>query len=188
MCLHAGRSALLRGGSPCSTDTHRARNRLRQLGLYGEYVIRVALVGIRPYRDSVRHTDERRDHLHVSVGAPHAALDDRSDVQLPADVGGQDVLPLERVRRAPRGHAELSGAGQRGGEIVREAVGEVGVCRVAADVHEWQHRDRLRGSWTGDDPARPLRHGALAACRDQRADYDDRHQGCGDQWPGSSRQ
>ena len=74
----------------------------------------------------------------------HRTLEQIGDVELLADVARVDRLSLERERRRSRRDAQSGNLGERADEIVRDAVGEILLRGVAAEIRERQNGDRLR--------------------------------------------
>ena len=99
------------------------------------------------------------DQLHVDAhaiaGAPNAAFEDITHIQIAADLGQIDGLPLIGERGVAPNHERTSNAREVGRQAFRDPVDEMLLARVAADVGERQddHREARRsgffGRWVG---------------------------------------
>src|SRR5688572_4421256 len=91
---------------------------------------------------SVTGVDELRCDADPPTGPPHAAFEDRADVERLPDSADVLVLVSECERRGTRNDAQAWHAGQRVEDLLGETVAEVLVFLVRAEVGERQDRDR----------------------------------------------
>ena len=71
----------------------------------------------------------------------HAAFDHVTDAELAGDVGQCNGLALVGEHRVAGDHVEPGKFGQVGNQGLGNAVGEIVLARITAQVREWQHRD-----------------------------------------------
>src|SRR5687767_8938753 len=106
----------------------------------------------------------RFDELDVDADAVadflDAAFDDVRDSELPRDLRQLFRPGAISVRGSARNHLQVSDLGQAGNDFVLDAIGEIGVRLVFAEIFEWEHRNgaaarrlsrvlyRSGGSWT----------------------------------------
>ena len=99
---------------------------------------------------------ELRRNAHAVAALAHAALDHVADAELLGDLLQVDGLALVDERRVARDHEEPAQLGQRGDDVLADAVGKILLLRIAAHVGEGKHGDgrpvgqrhrRARGSW-----------------------------------------
>ncbi len=135
-----------RVGAGVQLETQLARDRARDVVLHREQIVRRAVERLRPRADAVARANEHRVHAKSASRLPNRSLEQIGDVELLADVARVDRFSLEREGRRAWRDAKPGNLGERADQIVRDAVGEILLRRVAADVRERQHRDGLR-SW-----------------------------------------
>ncbi len=107
-----------------------------------EDVGEIAFEAIGPDMAAGGGLDQLAVDAHAAAGAPHAALEHITDAKLApdsADIGGFSLIGKTRIARD---HEQPAGAGQRRGDVVDHAVGEIFLLDVAAHVGERQHRER----------------------------------------------
>ena len=86
--------------------------------------------------------DELGAHAQAGAGDAHAAGQHRAHLQLVAD-GAHVLLPVAQLRGGvPRHHAHARHLGECVDQLFGEAVAEVLVLRLAAEIGEGQHRHR----------------------------------------------
>ena len=118
-----------------------SRNAQRDIGLNREDVREITIVRLRPEMLVALRIDQLRDDAHAIAGAAHAPLEDRRSIQLRTDLAQAVLAFLERHDRGPRNHLETADLRQVGNDIFGDAVGEVLVLRIRAQVEERQYRD-----------------------------------------------
>ena len=109
------------------------------LVLNREDVSHFAIVPLGPEMVAVGDVDELCGDANPPAGAPHATLEHRGDVELLTDAAEIEVLALEGEGRCPRRHAQAGQLGQGVDDLLGDAIGEILVLGVAADVGEGQH-------------------------------------------------
>ena len=142
----------------------RLRDLARDLVLDREDVLEAPLPGLRPQVVAVAGTDQLRGHPHAVAGLAHAALEDRLDRELAADLARVDAAVAEAEGGRARGHAQAAHAAHRIDDLLGQPVAEPVLVVLGAEVGEGQDRDRgaaLRGrrrdragSWRDDIRAR----------------------------------
>ena len=75
-------------------------------------------------------------------GPPHAAFEHVAHAELAADLPGIDRLPGIAEGGIAGDHEAGGDARQIGGQIVGDAVGEILLLRIVAEIGEGQHDDR----------------------------------------------
>src|SRR5206468_12556363 len=73
----------------------------------------------------------------------HASFQHRRDFELRADLGEVDRRAAERERRRTRGHVQAGQLGEGVDDLFGDALTEILELGIAAQVYEWQNRDRL---------------------------------------------
>ena len=81
------------------------------------------------------------------AGLADAALEHVADAEVAADLLHPRGLGLVGHDRVARDHAQLLEAGQLGDQVLGQAVGEVVLLGVAAEVRERQDRNRGQRGW-----------------------------------------
>ena len=117
-------------------------DRRGHLVLDREDVLEVAVVALGPDVAVGIGVDQLHGHAHPVARLAHAALDHVLDAELRRDVLDLDRLALVDERRVARDHEQLPEPGQRGDDVLGQAVGEELLLGIAAHVGERQHRDR----------------------------------------------
>ena len=84
---------------------------------------------------------ELRGDAHAVAALAHAALDHIADAELLGDLLHMDGLALVDERRVARDHEEPAQLGQRGDDVLADAVGKIFLLRIAAHVDEGKHGD-----------------------------------------------
>ena len=79
---------------------------------------------------------------NVPAGFPYAAVQHVVCAKLAADVLNPDRLPLEDEARVAGDHRERAPGAQRADQVLGQAVGEVLLIGIAAQVQEREHGDR----------------------------------------------
>ena len=104
---------------------------------------RLALVGLRPDVLAVRRAHQlHTDAQHVAALA-HAAQQHVGHAELGGDRAHVFVLALERECRRARDDPQVAAARQAIDQFLRQAVGEILLVALLAQVGERQHGDRL---------------------------------------------
>ena len=114
---------------------------LGDLVLHREHVGEVAVVALRPDVAAGGDVVELRRDAHAVAALAHAALDHIADAELLGDLLHVDGLALVDERRVARDHEEPAQLGQRGDDVLADAVGEILLLRIAAHVDEGKHGD-----------------------------------------------
>ena len=119
----------------------RGDDRLGDLVLHREHVGEIAVVALRPDVAAGGDVVELRRDAHAVAALAHAALDHIADAEFLGDLLHVDGLALVDERRVARDHEEPAQLGQRGDDVLADAVGEILLLRIAAHVGEGKHRD-----------------------------------------------
>ena len=82
--------------------------------------------------------DELRVHPNLLASAPHAAFEDIANAELATDLLHVNRFALVGKGRVPGDHKAPGNPRKVGGEIVRDAIGEVFLVRVVRQVGERQ--------------------------------------------------
>jgi hypothetical protein len=89
------------------------------------------------------------DQLHVdaqpAAAALHAAFQHVAHIEIPADLLQIGGLALVGERGAAPDHESAGDARQIGGQAFGDAVGEIFLLGIAADIGEREHDDRQPG-------------------------------------------
>jgi hypothetical protein len=78
---------------------------------------------------------------HAVAALAHAALHDIADAEFRRDLFHMDGFIFVHEGRVACDHEEPAQLGQRGDDVLTDAVGEIFLLRVAAHVCEWKHGD-----------------------------------------------
>ena len=134
----------LRGGDlrRKQLELERGDHRLRDLVLHREDVGELAVVGLRPEVVAVGGADELGCDADLVAGLAHASLEDRRDIQLGGDGPHVFVLALEREGGGSRGHVQAGHFCEQVEQLLGEAVGEIILVGIAAQVEQRQDGDR----------------------------------------------
>ncbi len=142
----------------------------RQLGLQcagdarGDLVLQreqIAEVAVEPLRPELRAgcgIDQLDVDPHFLAGTLDAAFDDIAHAELAADLARVDLLALVGKGGVAGDHHAALDPRQVGGQIVGDAVGEIFLLRIVAEIGERQH-----------DHGQPRRRIGLLVAGDQRA-------------------
>ena len=141
--IEAARRLVLRaktfGGIEMRLD--RGNDRLGDLVLHGEDVGDVAVVALGPQMAAGGDIVELRGNAHLVAAPAHAAFDDVAHAEIMRDLVDVDRAALVDKRRVARDDEEPPQLGQRGDDVLADAVGEILLGAVAAHVDEGQHGD-----------------------------------------------
>jgi hypothetical protein len=96
---------------------------------------------LRPEHGIVRGAHQLGGHLESPTGSANASLEDGRHVQRFADRARGQASAREREDRRASGHPQAGHPPERDDELVRKAVTEMLVGRVAAGVDEGKYRD-----------------------------------------------
>ena len=141
--VHRPRSAQAFPLARRELDLHLACDRLRQLALERQDVAHVALVALRPEMPVGGRLDELHGDAHAVAGAEHRPFHDRVHAQLARDLGQGSTHALVLHGGGARGHAQRPDPGEVGDQRLGHAVGEELLLRVAREVLEREHSERL---------------------------------------------
>ena len=113
-----------------------------------DFVLHVEEIGhrlvepLRPEMVAALGVDELDIDAHPGAGALNAALEDIANVQLAPDLLQIDALALVGESRVAPDHEGAGDARQIGGQALGDAIDEIVLLRVAADIGERQDDDR----------------------------------------------
>ncbi len=177
---------LVRGRQPLRQRRALARQHAQQrlhhlvgdLALHGEYVGRVAFVGVAPQGEAARRVRQPRVDAHARAVAPHAGVEHRRHAQGCAPSALMSGAPCAAgVRCNAGGDLQPRHPGQRVVHLHRQAFGEIAVVAVVAQAGEGQHRDRgVTGArrWRLRAPGQYAQHGDQHGRRTRRPPRADR--------------
>jgi hypothetical protein len=132
-------------------DFQSARHRGRNLGLKFQHIAQVPVIGLRPQVKARDRIDQLRGDADGVLERRDAPFEDwRRRSVCARSCRCRCSLPLNEKCRGARGHLQLVDLGERVEQFLREPVGEVLLLLVPAQVHERQHRDRMRRRGEGD--------------------------------------
>src|SRR5579883_2134250 len=117
-------------------------NLLRNLVLNGENIRQLAVETFSPDMAAIQPVDQLRSDAHSAASLSYAALENEADIELLADLGDIDGLPLKGERRIAGDHEQSRNLGQGGNDVFRDSVGEIFLLDVAAHILERQYGDR----------------------------------------------
>ena len=143
--------------SPGEADLKRADDGAADLVLNGENVPQRAVVCLRPQVDARSRIDQLRRDPEAVAGAAHAAGEHGGRVQALPRRAHIHVAPLQLRGGLPRRHAQALHLGQPADQLLCQAVAEVFVVGLRAEVGEGQHRDGLAGGGRGGRGTRAAR-------------------------------
>ena len=127
--------------SPESSAFERVGDVERDVGLDGEDVVELPVVRLGPEVAIGLGVDELRDDAHAIAGATYAAVEQRGGAERRADLAQALRALLERHDRVARDHLERADLGEMRDDVLGDAVGEVLVLRIGAQVAEGKHGD-----------------------------------------------
>ena len=110
--------------------------------LHLEEVGETPIKTIRPEMTAVLGVDQLHVDSHLALIALDRTLQYVADAKLLADLPCVNILALESEGGVARDHEGAAQAGKPGGEIFRDAVGEIILIRIAGEICERQHDDR----------------------------------------------
>ena len=148
----------------------------REHALQDHDVAERSFVPIRPEVLFGTDLDHLRADTHPFGGTEHRAGDERVDAQLPGDLRRPLTCLLQWHDRRAGDHAQRADLRELGDEVVRHAISEVLLFRIARQVLERQNRDRANG--------RPMIGGRDVPGSnrpDAGADPQEQHRACDDQ-------
>ena len=142
----------------------RIDNGVGDLILNGEHVLELAVVPFRPEVVTIGCVAELCRHSDAVPGFSHATLEHILHVERLPDGPEIGLAILEHKRRCARGHPQSLYTAQQTQQLLREAVPEVLVFRVSAQVRKGKNSDRPHrrlhrasyyqpGSLTGAQPS-----------------------------------
>jgi hypothetical protein len=106
------------------------------LVLEREDVVQAAVVAIGPEMPAAAAVDQLDGDAHAVPGLAHAALEDMADAERARRLTHFDRLALVGEDRVARDHEQRGHARQVGDDVLGEAVGEILLLGIAADVGE----------------------------------------------------
>ena len=117
---------------------------LRNVVLHRKDVVQRPVVALRPQVEAVLDLHQLDRDAEPLAGLADAALEHRRDPQRAPDFGDRGAFAFERKCRGARRDAQPADLAEDVQELLGQAVGEVLVVLVAAQVGEGEHRDRRR--------------------------------------------
>ena len=111
------------------------------LVLEREDIVQAAVVAIGPEMPAAAAVDQLDGDAHAVPGLAYAALEDVADTERVRRLAHFDGLALVGEDRAARDDEQRGHARQVGDDVLGEAVGEILLLGIAADVGERQHGD-----------------------------------------------
>jgi hypothetical protein len=139
------RGARARGAralAPQKLGLDRAGDAARDFVLHGEDLGELAVVALRPEVRAGAGIDELRRDPHALARLAHAAFEHVAHAELARGLLHVDGPAFVDKARVARDDEEPAEARQRGDDVLRDAVGEVLLLGLAAQIREGQHRDR----------------------------------------------
>src|SRR5215813_3585927 len=121
---------------------HRADDPVGDVVLQLEHVGQRAVVSFRPQVNPIGGIDQLAGDSNLVGGFAHAALEHVAHAQFVRDLADVDRLTLVGKGRIAGDDEEPALAGQSGDDVLGEAVGEIFLLGIAADVLKRQHSDR----------------------------------------------
>ena len=125
----------------------RGDDSLGDLVLHREHIGKLAVVAFRPDLASGGDVIELRGDAHAIAHLAHAALDDIADAEFLGDLLHGDGFSLVHEGGVARDDEEPAQLGQRGDEILADAVGEIFLFLLAAQIDEWKDGDGGAVGW-----------------------------------------
>lgn len=113
----------------------------RHFVLDHENVRHLPVVALRPEVCVARGVDQLRGDAHAISELAHAALEHVAGAQFPPDGLDVDRPPLVDESRIPGDHEQPRETRQVGDQVLGDAVAEVLLLRIVAEVGEGKHRD-----------------------------------------------
>ncbi len=113
--------------------------------LHGKDIGHVALVALGPEMMAAGGVDELRRDPDTIAAATCAAFDEIGGAEILADLRRVLRLALVGEGRIARDHGKPAPVGQRGDDVLGEAIDEIFLGRIAAHVVEGQHRNSRPG-------------------------------------------
>ena len=183
--LDVGKPRLVGHGRDLRRDTR--GDRLGDLVLQREDAAQRPVEGIAPQLHAIALDELRRDPELLPV-APHAALQEVLHPQECANARHVVATVLQGEGRGARDHLQLAERGQPVEDFLGDAVGEIDLLRIAAQVGEGQHRHRVLDQLRRTRPAvlhkRRPQHAPGRVVDDQAYDQ---HEGRQDQVVGTAQ-
>ena len=130
-----------RVGAGVQLETQLARDCARDVVLHREDVGGRPVERFGPRAHAVARANQHGVHPEAGGRLPHRSLEEVGDIELAADIARVDRFPLQRERGRPRRYAQSGNLGERADQIVGDAVGEVLLRGVAAEIRERKHCD-----------------------------------------------
>jgi hypothetical protein len=137
-----GKSTILRRGE---RNTERRDDLARDPLLEVEHIAHRAGVLFGPALTVRLGIHELRRNPQRVPGPPHATGEYVAHTRRPPDLAGTERAPLVLHARGPRRHAKRCDAREVGDDLLREAVAEILVLRLGAEVQERQHGNGIPG-------------------------------------------
>ena len=92
---------------------------------------------------AIGDANQLRGDAYLRSIATNTALDDVGNAELAANLADVAALFFKLKHRGARHHLELRHLGEDVQQLLRHAVGEIILLRLAAHVREWQDGDRI---------------------------------------------
>src|SRR5262249_2226934 len=124
-----------------------------QFVLHRKDIVKVAVVTLGPYVIACLRFDQLRGNAQSFAGTSDTSFDDVLDAQFAPDAPDIDCLVSELERRVSRNHEQRTEPRQLRDDVFGDAVAEVLLLWIAAQVGEGQDSNRWlvvrRSGWTG---------------------------------------
>ena len=137
-CLPAGPESLL--GVEMRLD--RGHDLLGDVVLHREDVVQLAVVLLGPDVLAAPGVDQLAGDAQPPAGRAHAALQHVAHAEVARDLAHVDRAALVGEGRVAGDHEQPAQPGERGDDVLGDAVGEIVLLGIAAEIGERQHRDR----------------------------------------------
>src|SRR5262245_54643718 len=106
-----------------------------------EYISHLAIELIGPNVGASLGVDELRRNAEIVASAPNAALEHIAHAELAPELGNVFRLPLVLEGRIAREHTQVARSRQLGQDVLSQAVAEILLARVPAQIDEGEDSD-----------------------------------------------
>src|SRR5204863_1741149 len=105
-----------------------------------EYVVECAIVALCPHGEARLRVDQLDRNAEAVAGLAYAAVEERPDAELLSHCAAIDPWPAETKRRGARRGPQSFDTAQRVNNLFGNAIAEVGLVRLGAQIGERQYR------------------------------------------------